>query len=486
MKNPKNGFVGEEENLMARKIKFALEMKDGVKVRSNLDELRENFDLEKAVGHFLSGKLTEWLEDRYYETEAKKISALDKDSADFRSQLCTILGVEYDGGDELDVATLERLNEKKNFLRQKTDDKSIIDNAAQTALNQEDLSYLLDMDEPTIYLCDESFNIPIRIENKKYIGILGTPKIAINANSQADLNAKNIRFENCILPFDVTNEPSSKISVEKSTSKVSSNKHIPYLPKNKLWKIFKDVQKGTSLRNWTKIWNFDFDEEYQDLQKRLALQNIFGNKYSEEDLIYVSLSKDYSNKIPGFSDGWGITFDSFCHGSVNETNEIIKYEDIKSYSSTKSFIGDKLLIETQNNQEHDCKECYGTKNYGAPAFMEKFLAKIQETKKFFDMMGYNEDSIDFKEKLALVRKIVDARFDESEIDTDKVEDLARRVTLKENADLLKKLKTLEEYFLKSHVKDLPSDNLDTRIERSKELGNMLEIEGEIYDMVKAE
>ena len=114
------------------------------------------------------------------------------------------------------------------------------------------------------------------------------------------------------------------------------------------------------------------------------------------------------------------------------------------------------------------------------------MAKIQETKKFFDMMGYNEDSIDFKEKLALVRKIVDARFDESEIDTDKVEDLARRVTLKENADLLKKLKTLEEYFLKSHVKDLPSDNLDTRIERSKELGNMLEIEGEIYDMVKAE
>ena len=196
MKNPKNGFVGEEENLMSRKIKFALEMKDGVKVRSNLDELRENFDIEKAVGHFLSGKLIEWLEDRYYEAEAKKLSALDKDSADFRSQLCTILGVEYDGGDELDVANLERLNEKKNFLRQKTDDKSIIDNAARTALNQEDLSYLLDMDEPKIYLCDESFNIPIRIENKKYIGILGTPKITINANSQAELDEKNISFEN--------------------------------------------------------------------------------------------------------------------------------------------------------------------------------------------------------------------------------------------------------------------------------------------------
>ena len=31
---------------MARKIKFALEMKDGAKVRNSLEELRENFDLE--------------------------------------------------------------------------------------------------------------------------------------------------------------------------------------------------------------------------------------------------------------------------------------------------------------------------------------------------------------------------------------------------------------------------------------------------------
>lgn len=33
---------------MMKRIKFALEMKDGVKVR-NIDDLRANFDLEKLV-----------------------------------------------------------------------------------------------------------------------------------------------------------------------------------------------------------------------------------------------------------------------------------------------------------------------------------------------------------------------------------------------------------------------------------------------------
>ena len=49
---------------MARKGKFALEMADGTKVRSNIEELREHFDMESIISHYLSGKLLEWLEDR--------------------------------------------------------------------------------------------------------------------------------------------------------------------------------------------------------------------------------------------------------------------------------------------------------------------------------------------------------------------------------------------------------------------------------------
>ena len=41
---------------MAKKIKFPLEMRDGVQVR-DIEELREYFDIEKALGYLLDGKL---------------------------------------------------------------------------------------------------------------------------------------------------------------------------------------------------------------------------------------------------------------------------------------------------------------------------------------------------------------------------------------------------------------------------------------------
>lgn len=187
---------------MARKIKFALEMADGTKVRGDLAELREHFDLESAVRYFLSGKLVEWLDDRYYEDEADALEQIDKDAPDFHQKLCEALGVEYEAEDDLDVAILERLNEKKSILRQRTEDEEIIKNADKTALTQEDLADLLDMGENLIYLCGEEFTIPARVKSKKYVGVLGTPKVIVKASSQAELDAKEIRFENVRLPWE--------------------------------------------------------------------------------------------------------------------------------------------------------------------------------------------------------------------------------------------------------------------------------------------
>ena len=58
------------------KIKFPLEMANGVQART-LNDLKENFDIEKVTGYFLDGKLQTWLEDRYYEDEAEAISFLE-------------------------------------------------------------------------------------------------------------------------------------------------------------------------------------------------------------------------------------------------------------------------------------------------------------------------------------------------------------------------------------------------------------------------
>ena len=98
---------------MARKVKFALEMADGVKVRGNLEELREHFDMESALRYFLSGKLTEWLDDRYYEEEADALDQIDRDAPDLNRRICEALGVEFTGEEEADVESIARLNEKR-------------------------------------------------------------------------------------------------------------------------------------------------------------------------------------------------------------------------------------------------------------------------------------------------------------------------------------------------------------------------------------
>ena len=184
---------------MAKKIKFALEM-NGVKIRS-MEELQENFDLDAAVQYLLDGKLQTWLDDRFYEDEAEKIAELDKNAPNMKQQLCEILGVECEDDSEMDVDELERLNEKKRILKTMTDDEDIIANADKTALDQEDLRDLLEAGDDTIYLCGESFNVPVRYGNRKYIGILGKPKVKIKAKGQEELNEKNIEFVSVALPW---------------------------------------------------------------------------------------------------------------------------------------------------------------------------------------------------------------------------------------------------------------------------------------------
>ena len=353
---------------MARKIKFALEMANGVKVRSNLEELKENFDLEKTVGHFLSGKLVEWLEDRYYEDEAEAINAIDKDAPDLRQRICEALGVEYADDTELDVEALERLNEKKAILRQKTSDGAIIANAAQTALSQEDLADLLDIDEPVMYLCGESFNVPIRVGGKKYIGILGTPKISIKANSQADLDAKGIMFENVILPWGNAAQAQDNAVGTQTTSVSVADEVVPLEELQDLYKssFSERIRRYTFLED--EIWEVvkassDGDpiegEALSEAQKKVALRLLCKNQYSANDVAHVCITKD-------FTSGWAFTKDAFCiyqKGVVESV--VIPYKDIAVIETLDSVR--LLAIATVNEATYrfsrDGAFGYGLRNY---------------------------------------------------------------------------------------------------------------------------
>lgn len=181
---------------MAKRIKFALEMKNGMQVRS-LEDLRKHFDLDKTIGYFVDGKLLKWLEDRYYDEEAEAISALSKDDSNFNSKICKILGVEYEDEDlpEIDPEEIERRNERIAKLKQYTADTKILDKVDLVAFDQEELADLLDEEEPVIYLCQNKFTIPLREKNKKYIGV-GKVEVVIRSKTKVNFDELNIQFEN--------------------------------------------------------------------------------------------------------------------------------------------------------------------------------------------------------------------------------------------------------------------------------------------------
>ena len=164
---------------MAKRIKFALEMKDGMQVR-NLDDLREHFDLEKIVGYFLDGKLITWLNDRYYDEEANKLEQLSKNDKQLNKKLCQILGVEYQD-EKFDLKEIGWRNKRVAKLKQYVDDQIIIENIDLVAFNQEELDSLLDTNEAKIYLCQNKFIIPFNERNRKYIHI-GKVEIIINCD----------------------------------------------------------------------------------------------------------------------------------------------------------------------------------------------------------------------------------------------------------------------------------------------------------------
>lgn len=189
---------------MAKKIKFPLVMKEGAETRT-LEEFKEHFDIEKAVGYFLDGKLLTWLEARYYDTEADAVRTLDKNDAELRKKLCGIFGTEYDEADSpaLDIEAAEERNRKLAKLRQYTSDQAILDKVDFVAFDQEDLADLLDNNVHDIYLCNNSFTIPLRVEDKKYIGI-GKAEAVIKSEEWVDFAAKKIVFEN--VEFDAAYE----------------------------------------------------------------------------------------------------------------------------------------------------------------------------------------------------------------------------------------------------------------------------------------
>ena len=119
---------------MAKKIKFALKMKDGAEARS-LQELQENFDLNLATAYFLDGRLESWLEDRYYDEQLEQVRELEKEDPHLQEKLCQIFGIEYTE-ESMSVEAIAIRERRISRLREITEDEEILSHVDQVAFSQ--------------------------------------------------------------------------------------------------------------------------------------------------------------------------------------------------------------------------------------------------------------------------------------------------------------------------------------------------------------
>lgn len=182
---------------MAKTNRFPLEMEDGIFV-NNLGELKAHFSLEKVQGYVEDGSLAEWLEARYESDLAESVRALDVYRSDFAENLCKLFDVAYADAEEKSAEAQIR-KEKRERLMAYGADRHFFDVIDSIAFTQEDLYDLLDDDVSPLYLCGETFEIPINKRGVSYIGV-NEPTVVIHSKKfiqweEREISFTNVRFD---------------------------------------------------------------------------------------------------------------------------------------------------------------------------------------------------------------------------------------------------------------------------------------------------
>ena len=174
---------------MAKKVRFPLEMENGIEVRT-VDELKEHFSIVHVLNYLKNGKLVTWLNDRYEYDLAESVENLDLNDTQLVKKACDIFGVSYD---DFNTSSAER-EMKLDRLKKYTTDKEYLAKVDQVAFDQDDLYDLLDEYVDEIYLCGEKFTIPLGKRGVSYIGI-NQPVVVINSQEIVNWEEKKISLK---------------------------------------------------------------------------------------------------------------------------------------------------------------------------------------------------------------------------------------------------------------------------------------------------
>ncbi|MCR5701147.1 MAG: hypothetical protein K6G76_03260 [Lachnospiraceae bacterium] len=182
---------------------------------NSLQELRDNFDPETILKKHSNGKLAKWLNQNYYENEAFAVSNIDPDSDTCLQDLCNALGVEYSLLLYFSNEEKALIPEKEKLLSTITTDTKILQQPYLVATSQAELASLLDKNANLIYLCNNTFSIPISVPNKTYIGV-GNDVVIENPFTKVQYERAGIIIKNINLP---EKEDPNTIEIARSAAK---------------------------------------------------------------------------------------------------------------------------------------------------------------------------------------------------------------------------------------------------------------------------
>jgi hypothetical protein len=271
---------------MAKKIRFPLEMENGVEVRS-MEELRDNFSISRVLGYLKNGKLEVWLRDRFETDIADKVEQLDLQDEDLAKRVCEIFDIPFNEEAENELKKSAEREERILLLKKYTDDKQFEAVIDSVAFNQDELYDFLDEDSDTIYLCGEKFSIPLAKEGVSYIGI-NQPTVVIDSKVEVNWAKKNISVENVMFDqkyqevVDNANKEREKASKKSIIGDYSDKSYINFLLSSE------DKERAKELYQMAKKeineLEFDIDDDVKSIRNIAKENGIIGlaEKYIEQ------------------------------------------------------------------------------------------------------------------------------------------------------------------------------------------------------------
>lgn len=313
---------------MAKKIRFPLEMENGIEVRS-LEELKENFSLARVLGYFNDGKLVAWLRDRYIDDLADAVEALDSSDQELASKISKIFDVSYDEQSEEDLKKESERMERIKKLRKFTDEEKFVEVIDNIAFDQDELYDILDQNMTEIYLCGDSFEIPVAKKGVHYVGI-NNPVAVVVSSTVVDWDSCNIQIEN--VRFD---EKYQKVLDIDAEEKGEQSK------KNNLFDLFKEMR----FKEFLEEFNEDEadDEAYYMMYRIYITGNIDVVVNDSRALSY--LAEGFEKKFPICSVAYALM------GNFTNEEKVKVYDQFKPRLQQMSDRGNILAT-------HELGVCY--------------------------------------------------------------------------------------------------------------------------------